>query len=106
MAIPVFAVTTLEALEFALLCMSVDGRPALKIMSSHLLLLTALVVGMCLANQVKIFLVEKGVFGLALLSSTLPSLAMTLTAALVILFVFVYDESFANLPLLLVKCVS
>ena len=55
---------------------------------------------MCLADQVKIFLIEKGVFSVALLSLALLSLATTFTV-LVILLLFIYDETLADLALLL-----
>jgi hypothetical protein len=68
---------------------------------SHLFLLTTLVVGMCLANQVQIFLVQQSIFGLALFSSALSPLALALTLLFVIFFVFVYYETFTNLAALL-----
>lgn len=66
---------------------------------SYLLFLTALIVGMCLANQVEIFLVEQGIFGFALLPSALLSLAAAFAALFVVFLVLVYDETFADLQI-------
>lgn len=52
---------------------------------------------MCFADQVQIFLVKQSIFGLALLSSTLLSFATALTALLIVFFIFVDDETFADL---------
>lgn len=69
--------------------------------SSHLFLLTALVVWMRLANQVEIFLIEQSILSLALFSSALLPFATALTAFPIIFFVFIYYESFTNLAMLL-----
>jgi hypothetical protein len=100
-AIAVFAVTTLQALELALLEGLVCWVVVCMAVGSHLFLLTALVVGMCLANQVQIFLVEQSIFGLALFPSALSPLALALALLFVIFFVFVYYETFTNLAALL-----
>jgi hypothetical protein len=94
-------VTTLQALELALLEGLVCWVVVCMAVGSHLFLLTALVVGMCLANQVQIFLVEQSIFGLALFSSALSPLALALALLFVIFFVFVYYETFTDLAALL-----
>lgn len=92
---------TLQALELALL----EGLVCWVVMcaaaGSHLFLLTTLVVGMCLANQVQIFLVKQSIFSLAFFSSALLPFATALTALFVVFFVLVYDEAFTDLAALL-----
>jgi hypothetical protein len=93
--------TTLQALELALLGVLVELVVMWTAIASYLLFLTTLVIGMCLANQVQIFLVEQSILGLTLLSSTLLSLATALAALFVVFFIFVDNETFADLAALL-----
>lgn len=64
----------------------------------HLLLLTPLIVGMCLSNEVQIFLVKHRVLFFSFLSPALLSLASSGPALFIIcFFIFVYDEAFTDL---------